>query len=466
MKGLIKSFCCLFLCIFSTNLTFAEYKKVVIVGAGLSGLTAAYRLRQMTGITPEVYEARPRVGGRVFTAHFNRSYAELGGKFIGEGGDSSRLKALIKELGLEIDDYVTTTPDRKYYFQGKVAFYYSPFYQGKKPNEANYALLRKWTQDSHDLDTSLKRFFAENDAALHLTEIRMRGYFGNDLEDLSTHYLDDFWQYYKKSYAISHGLQQNTTSHETIKGGNSLLPQKLSTSLKGHIHLNSPVLKISRSHDDKQFILEFPNAKVVTTDYLILTAPCSTLREIQFQGGIIPQDQWKAIKTLQYGTNGYVLMSVQLGNEDKAEYSVTEDAITWFNHDRTILCLDFGGQYGIFDAHSSEAVNGIINAEFPALKALFPSLKYTGKKQAISWINEKYSKGSICSWGVDQFEFFHETTHTLGETVRKVFRPIDDKLFFAGEHTALEYPGTMEGAVASGERVARMLSRILNQPPK
>ena len=40
--------------------------KVVIVGAGLAGLTCAYRLKQ-AGISAVIYEATSRVGGRCWT---------------------------------------------------------------------------------------------------------------------------------------------------------------------------------------------------------------------------------------------------------------------------------------------------------------------------------------------------------------------------------------------------------------
>lgn len=37
---------------------------------------------------------------------------------------------------------------------------------------------------------------------------------------------------------------------------------------------------------------------------------------------------------------------------------------------------------------------------------------------------------------------------------------IDGFLFFADEHTSLEDPATMEGAVESAERTVRMIRRI------
>ncbi len=42
-------------------------ERVAIVGAGLAGLHAAYRLLQ-AGVRAQVYEASTRVGGRMFTA--------------------------------------------------------------------------------------------------------------------------------------------------------------------------------------------------------------------------------------------------------------------------------------------------------------------------------------------------------------------------------------------------------------
>lgn len=460
---IFKSICCFILFQLAASTAFAEYKKIVVVGAGLSGLTTAYRLHQLTGEAVEVYEARGRVGGRVLTAHLNDSYEELGGKFISDGGAAPHFKALVKEMGLEIESYTTVTPNRKYYYKGRIAPYYLPFYSWKQPDDATYALLKKWAGDVDNLGGLLDRFFKGNEIALHLAELRTSGYYGSDSKQLSSQYLDSFWKWYKKIYAISHNQMQNTPSHETIRGGNSELPEKLAAALRGHVHVARPVRKISKTHDGKQFVLEFPNSEVVTTDILILTIPCSTLRDIKIQEGIIPADQWHAIKTLQYGTNGVILVGVNLGDAEKSEYSETEDAITWFNNNRKILTLFYGGKSGIFNSHFPEDVGRIIKDELPALKMLFPSMKYNGKKQAVSWINEEYSKGSYCNWGVGQYELFDEKMTSLGEPVRKVFRPIENRIFFAGEHTALEYPTTMEGAVESGERAARMVAKALKK---
>lgn len=56
-------------------------RDVVIVGAGPSGLTAAYEL-QKAGKSVAVLEARDRVGGRTWTETMDGATIEIGGQWI------------------------------------------------------------------------------------------------------------------------------------------------------------------------------------------------------------------------------------------------------------------------------------------------------------------------------------------------------------------------------------------------
>ena len=61
--------------------------RIVVVGAGLAGLTCAHRLKQ-AGYTAQVYEATDRVGGRCWTirgAFADGQIAEHGGELIDQG---------------------------------------------------------------------------------------------------------------------------------------------------------------------------------------------------------------------------------------------------------------------------------------------------------------------------------------------------------------------------------------------
>src|SRR5262249_8227921 len=156
----------------------------------------------------------------------------------------------------------------------------------------------------------------------------------------------------------------------------------------------------------------------------------------------------------------------------QSEFWYTENMVVWFNKQRSIMTLYSGGQAGLFDSTCMLDLSRKVEEEILSCKLLYPSLAFPfstkpipissahrddPKSLGICWKNEEFSKGSYSSWGVGQFSLFNATEEHNGEMVRKVFRPISNQIFFAGEHTALEYPATMEGAVDSGERAARMI---------
>src|SRR5271170_4065904 len=71
---------------------------VVVVGAGMAGLTAARTLAE-AGLKVLVVEAQDRIGGRIWTRHIGNEAIELGAEFI--HGRPPELWALIEEAGLE-----------------------------------------------------------------------------------------------------------------------------------------------------------------------------------------------------------------------------------------------------------------------------------------------------------------------------------------------------------------------------
>lgn len=73
-------------------------KTVVIIGGGLAGLTAAYKLKK-EGIIATVLESSDRLGGRIYTKPTAGGSFELGATWIFQ---DVHLKQLISELGLEL----------------------------------------------------------------------------------------------------------------------------------------------------------------------------------------------------------------------------------------------------------------------------------------------------------------------------------------------------------------------------
>lgn len=82
---------------------------VIVVGAGLSGLMAARKiLKSHDAASVVVLEARDRVGGRMVAQQAGgerKGWIDLGGQWLGE--DQDRMRALAKELGLEIFEQYT-----------------------------------------------------------------------------------------------------------------------------------------------------------------------------------------------------------------------------------------------------------------------------------------------------------------------------------------------------------------------
>ncbi|WP_158945740.1 NAD(P)/FAD-dependent oxidoreductase [Granulicella sp. S190] len=75
-----------------------QMNDVVVVGAGMAGLTAARALAE-AGMKVLVVEAQERIGGRILTQHVGGEAIELGAEFI--HGRPPELWALIEEAGLE-----------------------------------------------------------------------------------------------------------------------------------------------------------------------------------------------------------------------------------------------------------------------------------------------------------------------------------------------------------------------------
>src|SRR5438067_8541329 len=86
----------------SANSTELAGTSVIVAGAGLAGLAAAYDLMSM-GADVTVVDARERVGGRVWTIRdgfAHRQHAEAGGDMI--DGEQHEIRHLAVSLGLKL----------------------------------------------------------------------------------------------------------------------------------------------------------------------------------------------------------------------------------------------------------------------------------------------------------------------------------------------------------------------------
>jgi oxygen-dependent protoporphyrinogen oxidase len=95
----------------------SERASVAIVGGGITGLTAGFRLQQR-GVPVTIYEASSRVGGVIQTLQQDGYLAEFGPNTILE--TSPKIAALIRDLGLEGQKlYSDPRADKRYIVRGK-----------------------------------------------------------------------------------------------------------------------------------------------------------------------------------------------------------------------------------------------------------------------------------------------------------------------------------------------------------
>jgi len=451
-----------------------EKEKVVVVGAGLAGLTAAYRLKQ-AGKEVEVYEARPRPGGRVLTLTINGSKEEMGGKALSDGGEAKHIIALALELGLTIDEVYLEWSPRKYFMKGQKGDYLSLYKDIPSLTPELVLSIEKMSNQVSALSFILDHFFQGQETLRSLYEIHMACFEGSSSDELSSFYVHSFLSFlktYKKESEEAAEGKTHLYTYKQIKGGNSCLVEALADSLQGHIYYRCPLRKIKKGKNEKM-VLAFEQNVEVEASCVILALPCSTLRDVEIEENVIPDDQLEAIKTLNYGTNAKLLLPIERTTTSICRVNYLSDAVTWFNKDEKVQTVYYGGRAGNFDSHSELELATKLNTALTELKELYPDLEseptigvmpentqaFSSFTHAVgvSWACEEFSKGSYSNCGVGQENMFNTLATVQEEKVRKVFRPIGNHLFFAGEHTSLEHPATLEGAVESGETAARMV---------
>lgn len=264
-------------------------EKVVVVGAGLAGLTAAYRLDKM-GHSVELYEARGRPGGRVLTVKIGDGYAECGGQNLYDGGDAENILALIVELGLETIEYEIASTHSQYLYQGKPYSYLEAFRTfPKEPTEEIYQSLVEYARGAQNFEEVLDLFSEGDSHFSYISKLRMRNYEGSDSHLLSPLYVDSFWNYFLWG-KIELPDQPLIRSIKCVKGGSSALVERLMEPLSQKIHYHAILKRISQEESGK-ICLHFNQGKRVLADKIILALPCSTLREVDVEEGLFPQDQ-------------------------------------------------------------------------------------------------------------------------------------------------------------------------------
>ena len=440
---------------------------ILVVGAGIAGLTAAYRLRQ-GGVRADIIEATNRVGGRIRTIPKVAGTlipAESGGEYIDTG--HTNLISLATELGLRAIDLVDVQRGLvkdTFFFQGRrypleqIIADFAPLATKISAdleavgNEISYL---DFTEEAERLDNlSIAEYVDQADTSTLLRQLLRVAYtvfYGRDPEEQSALNL----LFLIGSEPESFELYGNSDERYQIDGGNSQIINRLANLLSGSIEVGTVLEGISLLPDGRYRVnlRSGQSAFDRTYERVLLTLPFSTLRDVNINVPLPPAKR-RAIDELGYGTNSKLFTSYR-SRIWREVYRSTASVYTDLEFQNTSEATPFAPTpNGLITNYTGGKQGLSIGAGTPEDQAqrflnqferVFPGVRNlrTGKAVRAYWPGERFFKGSYSCYLVGQW------TQMYGVEGERV-----GNLFFAGEHTSLEAQGYMEGGCETGQRAA------------
>lgn len=413
---------------------------IAIVGSGLAGLTAAYRLMQR-GYTVDVYEARKRVGGRVFSVRVGDTIGELGALNISDGGSAPYTCSLIGELGLTVENKEWHAPMRSLlpFFENDVlTTYANKLEQYHFTSEQLREKLAELRNNACSMSDVLNKLFPDDPDTRRSCSMRLAAYEGASPEILSSWYVETLYHILMGGLSSVHPAKK-VRLYTYIKGGNSKLPEALALTLKGHVHTEKVLATVMRK--DYSYVLSFTDGERINADIVILAVPGSVYHAISIDPSIISPDQYATMHSLPYGTNAKIVVPIE--NPTHHQSTCTNGRVLlWRAFEESLVTMYYVYQYGIFDGRS---ITAVFNRDLPFLKALYTQdVRYTAPIVAAhdiqdgrycgpvghSWVNDPYARGSFSCIAAGFEDILLSTGQYCGEPVKLLFTPRHNSFFF------------------------------------
>ncbi len=430
-------------------------RSCIVIGAGLAGLSAAYRLRTR-GWNVTVLEALQKVGGRVFSYRFKQApklVCELGGEWIGVRHKA--IRRLCAELGLKLQRH-------RYAFS---------FWNG---GEALSRIFRPGTwcfsTKAHKNFEAFKTRFAKYDPAQirdldqfdWWTVLRSLGFTTEELQQRDLMDSTDFGETIRLTSAYS-AAAEYTDGTDTdamdykIRGGNDRLAYALAGELEpGSLYLGARVRAI---HQTATGVNVFVNGRKAPfrAEFCICSVPAHCLLRIGWKPKL-PLEQAAAAQQLQYSRimKTAVLFNKRFWSNYKGYgFSTFTTRISDFCFDSTygqrgtegILCSYSIGDKA--DDLSSEPSKANVKTW---IRDDMVSVSRTKERQIVA-IDVKSQPWQKVSWIGGAYAFYRPGQWF---TVRPALQRAHGRVLFAGEHLA-DLQGFMEGAINSGEAASDQL---------
>lgn len=408
---------------------------IIIVGAGISGLAAADNLID-SGKDVLILEARDRIGGRIWSHLWNGVTIEEGANWI-HTSDGNPLTKFSEKHGFIT--YETPLNSMVAYLNGKKI----------DNDEYDYLVKEFWLhiiakqekgQDESlaktisDFKTKKPFSFDEKKVLNYLANSEISNEYGTDLDNLSRDYFDIGEGYGDGELVLPNGLQQIT---DVLKD-------------EVDVRLNHIVTKIE--YQDAGVIVYAKNKQFYAKKVLV-TVPLGVLKsgDIEFSPPL-PTSKQNAISELGMGLlqKHWLLFDKVFWDKDVIWIlSVNEQNCECMNYTYTgkpiLLCFTMGEyakyQESLPDSNITSDIMSVLRNAY-GQKIPDPIDVYFTK-----WASDKFSYGAYSFTAVGN----------TPETYYEISAPIDDLIYFAGEHTHENYPATIHGAYLSGLRAAQSM---------
>ncbi|HKP71121.1 MAG TPA: FAD-dependent oxidoreductase [Pyrinomonadaceae bacterium] len=432
-------------------------KHCVIIGAGFSGLAAAYKLKT-AGWKVTVLEARNRIGGRVFSYKFEGTdlICELGAEWVGESHE--RLKALCHDFNIplqkhQFDDYLLR--------DGRVS----------RPSEWGFTSQAKGAFEKliggyEKLTPRAKRRLDRYDWWTYLEKI------GFDADDLRLRDLMDSTDFgesirHVSAFAALAEYAESSPHNEMdykMTGGNSRLAEEFAKRIgKENIKLETPA-SIVRQRSGRITVgvrtsylsptgFQTPAVDNIRADAVICTAPIDSLLKIKFDPPL-PPTQRAAAESLTYARicKNSVLYSERFWKDEN--FSMVSDTTAHYYFHSTqsqagpqgiLTSYAIGEKADVLASQSDSRRQKIITDDLIDFNPDAPRLAKGIKSYA--WQRDPFTDGAYALYKPGQW---------FG--IRPILARPHGKVLFAGEHIA-DWQGFMEGAIETGEAAAAALIR-------
>ncbi|MGI9608484.1 MAG: FAD-dependent oxidoreductase [Acidimicrobiales bacterium] len=455
----------------------ASSLQVLVVGAGLAGLTCAYRLAQ-AGADVTVHEASDRLGGRTRTVRgffADDRTAESGGEFV--NSDHDAMRGLVRELGLDLEDLWEGYPsgtgpissfDGTPYPRIDVLDDWTEVAPAIRRDFAAVGTDIRW--DNHaDAATTLDRMSLAEwiDTNVpggrpsrmgRLIEVTHLSEWGGAAEDQSSL---NFLSTVGPGADGTMDLLGGSDERWHVKGGNDRVAERLVENIgPGAIEFSSALAAV-RLHDTG-VRCTFDGSRGPTdvdADRVVLALPFTALRTVDLDGAELSDRKRRVIAEQPMGTNSklHLEFAERAWRGDGADgdsisdtdLMVTwEDVITERGPTGVLVAYtggDLGASYDFAPAHA-EAPSPVVTATGPDLATVFGPATVaaaTGRGWLDSWVDDPHTRGSYSYWGLGQYTELRGAGGTP-----------EGPIHFCGEHTSLQHQGFMNGAVETGERAA------------